>query len=336
MGAVWIRGAELLGFLSDFVGYKAGLALSATDLRGYLEPAGLWSVVPVDLDAVIRLRSEEIEEMTDQPLVSVGNIEGPAGPGVVIAVYRKYAVDPGDRKVFDSVSKAFVSFLESATQGDEKHVDPSPFLNEIEKSHGRLGLTMAIELFQSAATAMHRSPWSRTRVQEWVNIVELNELFKSESLTTPYGEYFDQRFIDFLFANFDEVDRINWRKFEGLAAEFFARAGFAVQIGPGRNDDGVDIRLWPKEEDRHLPPATLVQCKREKAKIQKVVVKALWADISAEGASTGIIVTTSSLARGANKVAKARGYPIWAVNRSALHRWIGAMRSPWTGVFLGE
>jgi restriction system protein len=226
--------------------------------------------------------------------------------------------------------------LESSAEGDEKRVDPSSFLTEIEKSHGPLGLTIALELLQSAATAMHRSPWSRIRIQEWANVVELHDLFKSESLTTPHGDYFDQRFIDFLFANFEEIDHINWRKFEGLAAEFFARSGFAVQIGPGRNDDGVDIRLWPKEEDRHLPPTTLVQCKRERTKIQKVVVKALWADISAEGAGTGLIVTTSSLARGADKVTKARGYPIWSVNRSALHRWIIAMRSPWSGVFLGE
>ncbi len=98
--------------------------------------------------------------------------------------------------------------------------------------------------------------------------------------------FFDQRFINYLSANFDTINQINWRKFEGLIAEFFDRSGFTVEIGPGRNDDGVDVRLWPKTYDNHLPPSMLVQCKRQKEKIEKVVVKVLYADIIKEPDTT--------------------------------------------------
>jgi restriction system protein len=79
----------------------------------------------------------------------------------------------------------------------------------------------------------------------------------------------------------------------------------------------------------------LVQCKRQKAKIEKVVVKALWADVVAEGAESGLIVTTSSLSPGSANICKARAYPIEQANRETLKTWIQQMKTPGEGVFLG-
>ena len=68
----------------------------------------------------------------------------------------------------------------------------------------------------------------------------------------------------------------------------------------------------------------------------KLVVKALWADIQAEKANSGLIVTTSSLSPGARSTATARAYPIYEANRATLAKWITSMRTPDMGVFLGE
>ncbi len=156
-------------------------------------------------------------------------------------------------------------------------------------------------------------------------------------MESAHGEFFDQRFVDFLNANFDDVDQINWRQFEGLAAEFFGRLGFGVALGPGRNDNGVDIRLWPDEAGIARQPAVvLVQCKRERRKVSKTVVKALWADVIEEQATSGLIVTSSSFSPGAKVLRNARGYPIVEADRDALRRWLGSMRTPGLGVFLGE
>lgn len=112
------------------------------------------------------------------------------------------------------------------------------------------------------------------RETEWRDVTQLNELFSSENLATLHGTYFDQRFVDFLSRNFASIDQINWRKFEGLTCEFFDQIGFHVEIGEGRDDDNIDARVWARPENVEGPPLIMVQCKREKQKVEKVVVKA--------------------------------------------------------------
>ena len=149
-------------------------------------------------------------------------------------------------------------------------LDPSSFVEAAVERHGRVGGEIALQLVTSVNEYLFQSPFNSIRRVEWDDIRELDELFAAEKLASPHGEYFDQRFVDFLAENFDEIDEINWRQFEGLAAEFFGRQGYVVQIGPGRADDGVDIRLWPNENAaERLPAAVLVQCKRERRKISK-------------------------------------------------------------------
>jgi restriction system protein len=206
---------------------------------------------------------------------------------------------------------------------------------EAEK-YGEPGRRIAIDLLESTNASLEQSPWGGIRRVEWKEIRELDDLFRSEGLESAYGEYFDQRFVDFLAVNFDDVDKIHWRQFEGLAAEFFSRVGFHVHLGPGRGDGGVDIRLWPDDGARALPPTVLVQCKREKRRVTNTIVKALWADVEHEQATSGLIVTTSSLSPSAREVRTARGYSVREANRETLRSWIDAMRTPGAGVFLGE
>jgi restriction system protein len=79
-----------------------------------------------------------------------------------------------------------------------------------------------------------------------------------------------------------------------------------------------------------------VHCKRQKEKVEKIVVKALYADILDAKARSGLIVTTSMLSSGAEKVCTARTYPIMQANRDTLRQWVMTMRSPYSGIFLGE
>jgi restriction system protein len=171
---------------------------------------------------------------------------------------------------------------------------------------------------------------------EWRDVRDLEELFTSERLEGPHGQYFDERFANFLAVKFDEISKIHWRQFEGFAAEFFKREGYQVELGPGRNDDGVDIRLRPAETPGSLPAVILVQCKRQKDKIDKTVVKALWADVVAEGAESGMIVTTSSFSPGAATVRAARGYPIIEADRARMREFVDALKTPGTGLYLAE
>jgi restriction system protein len=80
----------------------------------------------------------------------------------------------------------------------------------------------------------------------------------------------------------------------------------------------------------------LVQCKRQKAKIDKLVVKGLWADMLAEGAGSGMVVTTSTFAPGAATTRTARGYEVVEADREKVREFVIALRTPGAGTFLGE
>ena len=142
------------------------------------------------------------------------------------------------------------------------------------RRHGKLGLDMSLDFIRAFAV-MELKSCLFPHVHDEIDIIHLDDLFRSEGLPDQQGVYFDQRYIDFLNRNFDQIDDVNWRKFEALTAEYFSRQGFQVDIGPGRNDDGVDLRVWPSMDSPDKPPAIIVQCKRQKAAICKVVVKAL-------------------------------------------------------------
>ena len=125
---------------------------------------------------------------------------------------------------------------------------------------------------------------------------------------------------------------MHWRKFEELTAEFFHREGYKVQIGPGSNDDGVDVRAWDAESSITEKPLLIAQCKRQKEKISRVIVKGLHADVQYEGAKYGIIVTTSELSPAAKSTIQGRGYSIQAVERDGVEKWLSTLRSPGTGI----
>ncbi|MEU3556367.1 restriction endonuclease [Streptomyces fragilis] len=180
-----------------------------------------------------------------------------------------------------------------------------------------------------------RNPTPVREEQVWADVLDLQELFASESVTASYGRFFDQRFVNYLASNFEAIGSINWRKFEALVAERFERLGFEVDLGPGRGDGGVHLRVWESGSSTHdAPPTFIVQCKREHRKIEQVVVKALFADVKWVGAQKGLLVATAEWAPGARKLVKTRGYPVDEVNREMLRSWLREMRDTDRGLWL--
>ena len=118
-----------------------------------------------------------------------------------------------------------------------------------------------------------------------------------------------------------------WRNFERLTAEYFDRNGYAVTLGPGSKDGGVDIRLWPKDSDKTLPPLMLIQCKRYKqgSLVDVEYVKALWSDVDFEGAQSGLIATTARISPDGKRVCEARKYPLAFAENEAVKGWTRSM-----------
>jgi restriction system protein len=338
MGAINFSRGELIGQTTELVGYKAGIALTRERSAELLSEASrqYWSGGPDE--QYIRIRSEVYEELFAELMFGLGRISSKSTMPIGIALFHRYKDDGRLFPIFEAVSKARLEWMKEAVDEARRTgvraLDPEPFFRSAEELYGADGLKMALQLISGQQEEMERSPWTKIRGVEWEDQVALEDLFESERLHTQFGSFVDQRYLDFLAANFDKVDDINWRQFEGLTGEFFRRHGWHVELGPGRDDDGVDIRLRPAANIPNEPPAILVQCKRQRRNIEKVVVKSLYADVEHENARSGLIVTTSQLSPGARKVVTARGYPIQEADRNTLRQWITAMQTPNAGAFL--
>jgi restriction system protein len=204
---------------------------------------------------------------------------------------------------------------------------------DVESAIGGRRVAIMDDLLEIMSVHLAQSPFF-TRVERAEDPVALTSLFESERLPMAGSGFFDQRFVNYLSERPELLQEINWRQFEGLAAEWLARSGYDVELGPGRDDGSVDVRAWNAGAKPDTPPVLIVQCKREKRKVGKVVVKALWADVNAERADAGLIVTTNDISPGAAKVVEARAYPVTVANRDRVLRWLAAMRKPVAGVVL--
>ena len=335
MAILTTRG-QLVSSTGEIVGHKSGLALTRDRVASMLDDSDYSSVWNGPDEIMLRIRSEEYEELIAIVLHGVGNIPEPCVTPFGIKMHHKYKSNPELYEVYCYTLSQFPDFIKDsvdlAQEMGTKTLDPTPFVERVGLKHGITGKIMALELLKDLVACQHRNPWDTFRRIEWNDVAELQDLFTSESLETAYGTFFDQRFVDYLASNFDDISRIHWRKFEAMTCEFFEREGFRVEIGPGRNDDGIDARIWPNRQTEGMPPTMIVQCKRQRDKIDKVVVKALWADVISEGAQSGLIVTTSALSPGAQRVCSARGYNISEANRDTLRQWLEALRTPQTGI----
>lgn len=282
MGAFHASSMWITGHLGELVGYKAGLALTREELAEHLlDSPYIRDVVLVTEHRWVRVRSEEYEEAVRGLLYRVGNIPEHSSTPPILAAVHRLAVDSTRSEDGEFVLKRCMALFEYASDNTPQGttLDLDGLLETVDAELGGSGVKIAFEQLDAIGLQRHTSPWMPQRNFDWGNTVELRDLFKSESLKTRYGKFFDQRFIDYLSQNFCRIDEINWRKFEELAGEFFKRAGFQVEIGPGRADGGVDVRVWKPEDDTEKPPLILIQCKREQQKISQLVVKALWADV---------------------------------------------------------
>lgn len=332
MGSINISRQTTVDLLTEFAGFKAGVILTRVELSELLHDydQNLSQGIASDEIGGFRFHSSEFEDICAYILYKLGNIDEPSTVPRHIRLFHQVKADPKKLACYEHVMGCYTDFMRSVLADPPPYgtaLDPEPFLMAAMKGWGKNGLDMAIEVIEGLNHQLHISPYGRIRSRDWEDAAELESLFKSESLETMYGSFFDQRFIDYLYRNFDKIGEIHWRKFEGLAAEFFERQGFRVNIGPGRNDDGIDLRIYPGEVLENAPPLIIVQCKRQKEKIGKTLLKSIYADVLHEKSKSGLIVTSSYLAPGAETMRMAREYPVEAADRNTLKTWINKMKT---------
>jgi restriction system protein len=333
VAAFWCTGAEFVGILEEYAGTKAGLALARDQLLEHIP--SYRAELPPDDNQPFRVRHEKMEGAVRELLLELGAVRSVETPSMALLI--KYYNDPESKLIADFVSDQFSSQVMKAVLGgkQESGLNLSPVAGAAIQRYGLRGQEIFAE-FLVLLTDYQQGSLGSFRRTKWKDIKELDDLFSSGELRPTHGTFLDQRFIDYLATKNDALDSMHWRQFEALTAEFFDRQGYAVELGSGVGDDGIDVRVWQKDDaaTEGAAPTILVQCKRQREKVGKVVVKALWADVVAENAKSGLIVTTSALQPGAAKVCLARGYSVSAAERSVVVKWLHALRTPGSGTFM--
>lgn len=327
-------------FLSDRIGYKSGLALNNTEMIGLLDSNDpLIDIFKSQNEELVRIRTNHIEDTFQIMLYRLGVTTREFVGHAPTILDMEFMHSQSKRALFKKVLQLLgETHFDQGRNSIFDGFDEDSYYECIRMGLGVEALEIARRLVSLTKASEEASPWDwlSARVTEWHSSIELKELFESESLEAMYGNFLDQRYINYLASNSEKLSTMHWRKFEALTAEYFERKGYKVQIGEGRNDGGIDVRVWSKNSKCDEPPVQLIQCKRTKSKIDKVLVKSLWADVVDESAKGGLIVTTSSFSPGASEVCKVRKYPIREASRKTVIKWLNELRKTGKGVFMGE
>lgn len=328
MGGIWGSREFFSDALIEIAGYKAGVVMNDVELFDMMRDQGdVARILDPDGLGGGRIHSSAFEEAVVILLYRLGNTPDDRNVSITIQLFHKYR-NTDQEHIYREMMQAYLAFMQVELADPTKRaIDPNPLLLSMYEKHGMAGVNMTMELIEGINRDLHRSAWGSIRNVDWRDKVELAGLFKSAGLETQHARFFDQRYVDYLSQNFDKIDQMHWRKFEGFTAEYFEREGYRVALGPGSNDGGVDLRVYPIDAAADRPPMILVQCKRQKAKIDKVLVKSVFADVLEERADTGLIVTTSTLSPGAETTRTARNYPVEAADRATIRTWIDKLRS---------
>lgn len=315
--------------LSEDAGCRSGFALGETDILERLG-ADHQFVDEVTTRGFIRLASNDYADTVGDLLFALGTARTPGMP----ALSRRFLWNIGQEsgESFDiwrlmEIEAVAHEYARRKLSHDESQGE---VFQELRQLLGSNEENFIPRLLAAVDEEIALNPFYGRDIAK-SGLISLNDLFHSEKLPSNDGRLFDQRFVDFLNRNPEELLRMHWRQFEGLAAEWFQRQGYTVELGPGRNDGGIDLRLWKDDVSQSGPPTVIVQCKRYKDKVDRVTVKALYSDLLFEKATGAMVVTTSDISRGAKQDIRAREYPITAANLEEVTSWLSEMRTPGSG-----
>jgi len=168
-----------------------------------------------------------------------------------------------------------------------------------------------------------RETWSP---QQELDLEEKKILTPDEFLGLDLTISVDLRLLAYLHNNPKEIYGLTPRQFEELVAELLAKSGFQTKLGPRGRDDGVDV--FAERETDLGPELVIVQVKRyrEDRKIGQPIIKQLHADVSDRDASKGLLVTSSSFSRDAQKYIDLHKYKLAGKDFEGVKKWIAEIR----------
>ena len=266
------------------------------------------------------MRAEEFEQAVLDIRKAIGNLpDAKMGIFVLMDAVRALHENGADTV---KIGQALVTVARS---GKRKRIGEEA-IDEIIAISGEKPLHV-LKYLEAFGQMQQRQLFYYGRVSEktWDGAVSLDRLFEGEQIPSDPTVYLDQRYIDYLAKNSEELGRIHWRNFERLTTEFFRRQGYEVDLGKGTKDGGVDVRVWTDKDSKAGPPLMLIQCKRRKNVVGIESVKAFWSDVHFEDAEKGLIATTSAVSRDSKKLCEVRKWPMSFAEATEIESWARTM-----------
>ena len=284
-------------FLIDLVAVKSKMILNQEDLKIQLRKSTYplaKSLLTSENSYAISVRPEEVQELLKEIRRNIGDYKDIDGFAITKLIAE-------DKQLYDDFTTVTENFITIAKWHRNQYGSDKPLGEELyDKMIQEYGVQKkALYLFfLKMSSHLNQSIGSDFSYSAYTEPINLDTLFKSEQL--PETQYFDQRFINFLFENENLMDKIHWRQFEGLVAEYFSREGYSVHLGKGRKDGGIDIIAKNTINDT----ITIIQCKKykEDRPVSIESVKAFCFDLIDGKYDQGVIVTTSYLTDGEKKL----------------------------------
>lgn len=119
------------------------------------------------------------------------------------------------------------------------------------------------------------------------------------------------------------LQELPWRKFEELLDSIFRNNGYRTELEKGRDDRGVDIRLYRHDIVGEVLTLVQAKCYAEDRAVSLEAVMALSAAVDAESANRGILVTSARYLPSAKKFADRRLHRLILADSSDIAAWSG-------------
>jgi hypothetical protein len=137
-----------------------------------------------------------------------------------------------------------------------------------------------------------------------------------------YHELYEQ-----FSANPERLQRLQWRDFEVLLFRLFQNQGFEAVLGPGRGDEGVDLRIMQRSPLGDM--MTFVQAKRYRTDrpVELPEVQALYGAAQLDRADKALFVTTSNYAPAPQRWAARTGGFMQLAGAEEVVKWCAGARA---------
>ena len=189
-----------------------------------------------DLSFYFSIRSEKLSDMYCFIRQRIGNLPLTSPNLGEREKIREYCLNTNDFELFARILPICSHYL---------GINPNLSANELalclevnESFSHKISLAVAKVGLEKIDEGIMLYPQRKT----WNCINSLSSLYECEVKNENSIDYLDQKFIDYLAVNGNEIETIHWRNFERLCAEYFRRNGYKVILGEGWNDGGIDIR----------------------------------------------------------------------------------------------